>query len=100
MSGGPQPPAACDLGCAIRGLRKRRELTIEALALAAQLHPTYLSGIERGRRNPSWAKVCALAHALDTPIAEVTRCAESAQRVRTGIERVIGQEHDHHRASS
>lgn len=87
-------PSPRDLGRAVRELRKRRELTIEAVALAAQLHPTYLSGIERGCRNPSWVKVCALADALGTTIVDVALGAESAQRERAGIEAAIAQGHD------
>jgi transcriptional regulator with XRE-family HTH domain len=93
-------PSPSDLGRAIRELRKQRKMTIEALAFAAQLHPTYLSGIERGRRNPSWAKICALAGALGTPITDLALDAERAQRVRTGIEAVIARERDHHQDPS
>jgi transcriptional regulator with XRE-family HTH domain len=52
-------------------LRKRR-LTIETLAHAANVHPTYLSAIERDIRNPSWTKVCALTNALEISIAVLT----------------------------
>ncbi|HWY18445.1 MAG TPA: helix-turn-helix transcriptional regulator [Solirubrobacteraceae bacterium] len=69
----PTNPA---LGRAIRRLRQHQDLTIEALAHAADLHPTYLSGIERGRRNPTWAKLCALADALGIPISTVAAEAE------------------------
>jgi transcriptional regulator with XRE-family HTH domain len=69
-------PTNAALGRAIRRLRKHRKLTIEALAHAADLHPTYLSGIERGVRNPTWAKVCSLANALDIPISSVAAEAE------------------------
>jgi transcriptional regulator with XRE-family HTH domain len=69
----PTNPA---LGRAIRRLRQSRKLTIEALAHAADLHPTYLSGIERGGRNPTWAKLCALADALGIPISTVATEAE------------------------
>jgi len=41
-----------ELGCAIRWLRRGRGRTIEDLALDADIHPTYLSGIERGIRKP------------------------------------------------
>ncbi|MGA8365654.1 MAG: helix-turn-helix transcriptional regulator [Solirubrobacteraceae bacterium] len=47
-------PANGDLGRAIRKLRSERKVSIEVLAFAADIHPTYLSGIERGLRNPSW----------------------------------------------
>jgi transcriptional regulator with XRE-family HTH domain len=65
-----------DLGVAIRLLRRARDLTIEDLAVAADIHPTYLSGIERGVRNPTWDKLAALAYALDTPVSSLARDAE------------------------
>jgi transcriptional regulator with XRE-family HTH domain len=69
-------PTNANLGQAIRHLRKERHLTIEALAFAADIHPTYLSGIERGVRNPTWDKLTALAHALDIPMSMLARDAE------------------------
>lgn len=69
----PTNPA---LGRAIRRLRQRQDLTIETLAYEADMHPTYLSGIERGGRNPTWAKLCALADALGIPISTVAGEAE------------------------
>jgi transcriptional regulator with XRE-family HTH domain len=39
-------PTNRDLGRAIRKLRKERRMTIEALAFAAPMYPTYLSEIE------------------------------------------------------
>lgn len=45
-------PSNRDLGQAIRGLRRARGLTIEDLAFAADMHSTYLSGIERGGTQP------------------------------------------------
>lgn len=41
------------LGLRTRQLREASGLTQEALAVAAQLDITYISGIERGLRNPS-----------------------------------------------
>jgi transcriptional regulator with XRE-family HTH domain len=58
-----------DLGRAVRRLRKAHGLKIEGLAFAADMHPTYLSGIERGLRNPTWCKLCGLADALDVSVA-------------------------------
>jgi DNA-binding XRE family transcriptional regulator len=69
-------PTNAALGRAIRRLRQHQELTIETLALDADMHPTYLSGIERGGRNPTWGKLCALADALGIPISTIAREAE------------------------
>jgi transcriptional regulator with XRE-family HTH domain len=69
-------PTTVELGRAVRRLRRVRQLSIEALADRAGLHPTYLSAIERGLRNPSWAKVCDLARALDCSLHALARAAE------------------------
>jgi transcriptional regulator with XRE-family HTH domain len=75
-----------DLGSAIRRQRNKRDLTIESLASDAGLHPTYLSGIERGVRNPTWAKLAGVAEALEVPISVIVldaedRCMEEAIRI-------------------
>jgi transcriptional regulator with XRE-family HTH domain len=69
-------PTNAELGRAIRRLRRARRQTIEDLAHAADIHPTYLSGIERGVRNPTWSKLAGLAGALGVPVAEIARDAE------------------------
>jgi transcriptional regulator with XRE-family HTH domain len=75
-----------DLGRAIRRLRWDRDLTIEALAHAADMHPTYLSGIERGRRNPTFGKLLGIADALGISMsslfAEAETEAQLSERVR------------------
>jgi transcriptional regulator with XRE-family HTH domain len=65
-----------DLGRAIRRLRRERGLTIESLAFTSDIHPPYLSGIERGVRNPTWRVVCDLARALEAPVSALARDAE------------------------
>lgn len=45
------------------------------------MHPTYLGGIERGRRNPSWDKLSDLAEALEIPVSTLAREAED-HRIR------------------
>jgi transcriptional regulator with XRE-family HTH domain len=40
------------------------------------MHPTYLSGIERGERNPTWRKLADLAQALDVAVSSVAVEAE------------------------
>jgi DNA-binding XRE family transcriptional regulator len=86
-------PEGRDLGRAVRELRWERGLTIEALGFAAEVHPTYVAGIERGERNPSWEKVCALAMGLGATVAVLAGRAESAARVRRGVEGVLAREH-------
>lgn len=65
-----------DLGQAVRRLRQAHRLTIEDLAAAAGMHATYLSGIERGIRNPTWSKVCGLADALEVSVSALAGEAE------------------------
>jgi len=74
-------PTNADLGQAIRRLRKERRLSIEALAFAADMHPTYLSGIERGVRNPTWERITSLARALETPVSTIIHTAEQEAEI-------------------
>lgn len=69
-------PTPVELGWAIRRLRKSRNLTIEDLAFMADIHLTYLSGIERGLRNPTWIKLACLAEALDIQVSDIATTAE------------------------
>lgn len=85
-------PAKGDLGRAVRKLRGEHGLTIERLAFTAGIHPTYLSCIERGQRNPSWQTLCFLAGALQIPLWDLVRRVESAARVREVFERVLAEE--------
>jgi transcriptional regulator with XRE-family HTH domain len=78
-------PTNADLGRAVRRLRQARRLSIEALASKAEMHPTYLSGIERGVRNPTWAIVCGLASALDVSVSSVTQDAEDEATVAQAV---------------
>ena len=55
----------------IRQLRNRQGVTQEELAHRAGIHVTYLSGIERGVRNPSLKSICALAVGLEVPVSEL-----------------------------
>lgn len=66
-------------GTAVRELRTERGLSQEDLADAAHLHVTYLSGIERGLRNPSLDKLNALAAALQLSTLELIAHADKAR---------------------
>jgi transcriptional regulator with XRE-family HTH domain len=85
-------PTGADLGRTIRRLRRERKLNIEGLAFASGVHPTYVSAIERGTRNPSWEKARSLAHGLGVPIAYLAARAESTARIRQGTEDILQEE--------
>ena len=61
------------LGLNVRKRREARELTQEILAERASLDPTYISGIERGLRNPGIKNVAKLAKALGLSTAELCK---------------------------
>ncbi|MDD9994882.1 MAG: helix-turn-helix transcriptional regulator [Chloroflexota bacterium] len=55
----------------VRAMRMQRGATQEDVAYRAGVHVTYLSGIERGIRNPSLKNIRALAEALEASTAEL-----------------------------
>lgn len=59
------------IGPAFRSLRERAELSQEELAFRAGLDRTYVSGIERGRRNPSLKSMQRVAAELDVSLDQV-----------------------------
>jgi transcriptional regulator with XRE-family HTH domain len=61
------------LGRNVRRLREGRRLTQEKLAERSNLDPTYISGIERGVRNPGIKNVARLAKALGCTLGEVCK---------------------------
>ena len=69
-------PPRVALGRAVRELRHERGWTLEDLAAEAGLHWTYVGGIERGERNPSWENVVKLAAGLQVSVAELATRAE------------------------
>jgi len=72
----PTIPTSGQIGRAVRQLRVKREMTLEALARTSGLHWTYLSGIERGRRNPTLNVMAAVAASLGVKTSELVLLAE------------------------
>ena len=58
-------------GGRVRHQRLQQGMSQEALGFAAGLHPTYVSGVERGVRNISLRNIVALAAALKVNPADL-----------------------------
>jgi len=71
------------VGLNVRRLRTARALSQEALALDAGIAINYLSGIERGARNPTVLVAAALRVSLADLVAPSTRDAP-AKNLRPG----------------
>ncbi len=77
----PRPQAA--LAQAIRRTRLQQGLSQEAVALEADMQPSWLSHLEAGRRNPSWSTVQRLADALGVQVSQLALLAEEIERAPT-----------------
>ena len=84
----PEPLWREVLGRRLRALRADRDETLAQTADRAGISPQYLSEIERGRKEPSSEMIAALAGALDTTLADLTRAVTEdlrrTSRVRPG----------------
>ena len=64
-------PLQRELGDRIKSRRQELELTQAALAEKADLHYTYIGGLETGVRNPSIDLIARLAKAMDMDLGEL-----------------------------
>lgn len=55
----------------IQRIRREKDLSQEEVAHRADVHQTYLSGVETGKRNPSILVVERIAKALGVDISEI-----------------------------
>lgn len=65
------PDVQRQFGQRLRTLRLQKGLSQEQLADIAELHRTYVSGVERGERNISLVNIDRLARALGVPMASL-----------------------------
>jgi transcriptional regulator with XRE-family HTH domain len=74
--------------CALGYLVKQRRLTLgvsqEELGFRCNLDRTYISGIERGVRNPSITALVSLANGLELTVSELLK----------GLEMVVNTQHE------
>lgn len=54
----------CKFGLHLKALRKNKNLSQEQLASLSELDRTYISGIERGKRNVSLLNIIKISNAL------------------------------------
>lgn len=73
---GRSDQAPSGLGEAIRDLRKKQGITLEALAPRAGITTGALGMIERGESNPTWTTVQGIAGALGVSIGELEKLSE------------------------
>jgi transcriptional regulator with XRE-family HTH domain len=68
------------VGTNLQRLRRDKGLSQEELAHRADVHQTYLSGVEVGRRNPSIGVLGRIATALGVDIEEFFRRSRAERR--------------------
>jgi transcriptional regulator with XRE-family HTH domain len=68
----------------VRDIRARQGISQEELADLSGMHRTYLGGIERGNRNPSYTNIRRIADALHVRTSELLIRAEELEAGRTG----------------
>jgi transcriptional regulator with XRE-family HTH domain len=73
-------PDHAALGAAIREVREAQSISQERLAALSDLDRTYVGGIERGERNPSYQNLLRLAVTLGTPLSRLVARAEELRR--------------------
>jgi transcriptional regulator with XRE-family HTH domain len=67
------------LGLAVKARREELAVSQEGLALRSGLHQRWISNVETGKRNPSYASLRRLASALDLTASELIARAEQAE---------------------
>lgn len=60
-------------GQKVRYLRKAKGYSQESFADHANIHRTYMGGIERGERNPTLTTICRIAKALEVEPSELLK---------------------------
>ncbi|HEY4812684.1 MAG TPA: helix-turn-helix transcriptional regulator [Solirubrobacteraceae bacterium] len=70
-------PDAAALGRAIQAIRTENDMSQMQLAEATGFMQSWISQVERGRRNPSWNNVARLADGLGVSLSELAARAET-----------------------
>ena len=73
------PSFQAAFGAAVAARRRALPMSQEAFADRCGLDRTYVSGVERGRRNPTLAVIRRIADGLGVPPSDLLRDAERAE---------------------
>ena len=73
----PGSPDQAALGRAVRLIREERGISQMQLAAESGLMQSWISQVERGRRNPSWSNVVRLVDGLGVSVSELAARAET-----------------------
>lgn len=63
-------------GQEVKKIRAERGLSQEELSFQADIHTSYVSQLERGKKSPSLRTILQIARALDTSATELMRAVE------------------------
>lgn len=72
------------IGRNVQGIRKAAGLSQEDLAFECGLHRTYISGVERGIRNPTVVVLDKIAKALKVPATDLVEGLGARRPSRPG----------------
>ena len=81
----PRSPTHLAYGRALREVRLKRGISQERLAHLSGLDRTYVSGIERGERNPSLTNILKLVDALDISLSELANKAKELMPPKVAV---------------
>lgn len=68
------------VGQNVQRFRQQKKLSQEDLAFEAEIHRTYISGVERGVRNPTVTVLERIANALDVEVWELLKPPNRSSR--------------------
>ena len=69
----PKKEIMVKFGDSLKALRKQKKLSQEEFAMLCQLDRTYISGLERGLRNPTLMVLASIAEHLDVKLSHLLK---------------------------
>ncbi len=87
---------AYTVGARIRDFRVMKKMSQEALAFDSDIHPAYLSQVERGEKCPTVETICKICKGLKIPMSELMDFSiepeptsdEAVQRIKNALSKV------------